>query len=481
MALCGLCLLLRLQSLGTVALLDPSEGRYATIVQEMARSGDFVTPTMIKNGESTPFLGKPPLFFWMATLSAKVFGLGEFALRLPSFLALLGGVVVVGMFASAFLSRGAGLVAAMLLCSSCLTYLFSGACMLDPLLTLFVGVSYLAFARFLMPGPAHVRERWGLLLFVALSCGFLTKGPVAIAIPGIGIGIWLLAFRRLHQVRELPWGKGVLLGLLLTLPWFILAELKNPGFIKYFFVNENALRFLANDYGDRYGSGHAKPYGTVWLMAVGGFFPAVLLLPYLALRAWRAGCLRSSVCPWMWLALLWGIAPAILFTFGKQVSFAYVLPGVPGLAVFTAAWVDALRRRGVIGITDRALVQAGAAVVCLLWLTALVGARQLDERFSSSALVEALSRLSTDGRREVVFVSKVPYSASFYAALPKGKGLQLSLLSPERQEAVLGSNVIIALRGAKQQLPPGAPFLERERVGEWRLMTRNPTPGRNDF
>lgn len=472
------CLLLRLQSLGAVPLLDPSEGRYATIVQEMVQTGDLVTPTMIKDGVRTPFLGKPPLYFWLASLSAKVLGSGEFAVRLPSFLALLGSVAAVILFCRGVFPAGVGMVAAILLCSSCLTFIFSAACMLDPLLTCFVSLSYLAFARFAKSETEKGQQRWGLLVALALGCGFMTKGPVAIALPAIGIGLWIISFRKTSLLRKVPWVKAFILGLLIILPWFIVAELRNPGFIKYFFVNENALRFLASDYGDRYGSGHTKPYGTIWLMLVAGFFPAVLLLLALVVRARRASCVRQSICPWMWFALLWGLSPALLFTFGRQVSFAYVLPGIPGLAIFTAAWLAQLRQRGIAPISDRAVVKTGAAVVLLLWLVTLVGAPYLDRRFSSLQLVQALERLAPSEEPTVLFMKRVPYSASFYAVRPGGTGLSLGLLASDGGD--LPTKGLLVLRGEKQQLPPGAPFVEREQVGEWRIFTSieaPPSPG----
>ena len=67
-----IALLLRFSIAATLPLVEPTEGRYAQISQEMAFSGDWVTPRLLIDGEQVPFLGKPPLFFWSAALSSEI-------------------------------------------------------------------------------------------------------------------------------------------------------------------------------------------------------------------------------------------------------------------------------------------------------------------------------------------------------------------------------------------------------------------------
>src|ERR1700677_1392892 len=78
--------LLRLCTLGTLALTDNTEARYAGISWQMFRSGDWVTPRVYLSGELVPFWAKPPLFFWLTTLSFEACGASEWAARLPNFL-----------------------------------------------------------------------------------------------------------------------------------------------------------------------------------------------------------------------------------------------------------------------------------------------------------------------------------------------------------------------------------------------------------
>ena len=67
-------------------LLDPTEARYASVAQEMVNSGNWLTPMLPLPQGTVPYLGKPPLHFWLTALSYQVFGIEEWTARLTSFL-----------------------------------------------------------------------------------------------------------------------------------------------------------------------------------------------------------------------------------------------------------------------------------------------------------------------------------------------------------------------------------------------------------
>ena len=117
------------------------------------------------------------------------------------------------------------------------------------------------------------RPLGGALLFTALGLGFLTKGPIALVLVGFPICFWMFFAKDYSLFRKVPWFLGALIFFTVTAPWFITAEETNHGFLEYFFVNENFKRFLYKDYGDKYGTGHAYPFGTVWIMFCAGFLP----------------------------------------------------------------------------------------------------------------------------------------------------------------------------------------------------------------
>ena len=83
---------------------------------------------------------------------------------------------------------------------------------------------------------------WRYGFFIGLGIGLLAKGPLALVISGAPIAVWvLLQGKLMFYLRSMPWIRGTLLTLVITLPWYILAELKTPGFINYLIVGEPLL------------------------------------------------------------------------------------------------------------------------------------------------------------------------------------------------------------------------------------------------
>ena len=81
------------------------------------------------------------------------------------------------------------------------------------------------------------------ILYGALGAATLTKGLVGLIVPGIIIVFYLLltnSWRILGKIRLFP---GVVLFLLIVMPWYILAERQNPGYLRYYFLDEHFGRF----------------------------------------------------------------------------------------------------------------------------------------------------------------------------------------------------------------------------------------------
>jgi 4-amino-4-deoxy-L-arabinose transferase-like glycosyltransferase len=330
----------RLAMLGRLALTDNTESRYGGIAWRMLESGDWVTPRMYYDGELVAFSGKPPLEFWLAALSYKLFGVYEWAARLPNFLIGIGMIAATVAFTRQRWGTRTAVLAGIVLSSSISFFLLTGACVLDVPLAGSVTAAMLCFARF-VEGPG-LRRLWGLGFFAALGVGMLAKGPVALVLVGLALGVWIVLFKRWRLIAELPWLLGPLVSLAIAAPWYYLAEKADPGFLQYFFVNEHLLRYVSNEYGDRYGFGRKQPYGMSWLMLLGTLLPWTLLAVGATIRSLRAGklmqVLRSD--PWCTYAVMWGLAPVVFFTFARQMVYTYLLPGLPGLAIAIAVGLD---------------------------------------------------------------------------------------------------------------------------------------------
>ena len=192
--LLGAALLFRLASLGSYPLMDTSEARYGEIARVMLETGDWVTPQEIPG---TPFWAKPPLSTWLSAGSAGLFGVNEFALRLPALLCALGVLALCYSWAEALPKRsGAGPVmhcgplAMALLCTSAGFFVAAGTVMTDPSLALCTTAMLAAFHQAAIRGSRSIWWRYGF--FLAAGLGMLAKGPVILLYVGAPIGLWAL-------------------------------------------------------------------------------------------------------------------------------------------------------------------------------------------------------------------------------------------------------------------------------------------------
>ncbi|WP_076411825.1 glycosyltransferase family 39 protein [Shewanella sp. UCD-KL12] len=335
MAVLSILLLVRLLSLAIYPLMDTTEARYGEMARLMAETGNWLTPLF---NYDVPFWGKPPLHTWMSATGIELFGVSEFAVRFPHWLA---AVVVIGLTAHFAKTLGlSALKVAILLTSTVVFYVSAGAVMTDMALT--VGMT-LAMVGFYLCWQGN--KSWGYLGFVGLAIGLLAKGPVILVLMGLAVALWLVwGFGAIKPWRELvkrvPLVSGLLLMLLCSLPWYLMAEQATPGFLEYFILGEHWLRFVDSGWqGDLYGTAHDEPRGTIWLFFAVAALPWTLFIPRALWRLWRKGQGLDLQTKFF---VSWMISPMILFTFAGNVLPAYVLPGVPAVALLIAhAWAGA--------------------------------------------------------------------------------------------------------------------------------------------
>ncbi|MCP9810252.1 glycosyltransferase family 39 protein [Cyanobium sp. HWJ4-Hawea] len=412
--------MVRLAMLATYPLMDTTEARYADIAQIMADKNDWITPWF---RPGVPFWGKPPLSFWATVISFKLFGANEFTARFPHWiLGIIGGWFVwdLGIRRS---KREA--VIAISLLSGCLIYYFaSGAVMTDMALTLGLVVSMWSFWLSVQSASEYPRSGGVIwLFFVSLGWGLLAKGPLAIVLAFLAIGAWLLFNRSFFPaVVRLPWIRGPLLSLLVAAPWYWAAEAKTPGFLNYFLIGEHINRFLVPGWnGDLYGNAHHHAHGTIWIYLIYMLIPWTILLPlFLFYRNRRLSLpISQHQAPfavagddgWRNYLLCWGLAPAVFFTFSRNIIMPYVLPGIPALALlggyylvrFDPARVDRLLTLGL------RIILIGSLLFMLVFPLTGYG-----ERKSQRSLVNVYSRLSQPGSR-LVYWDQYPFSAGFYS------------------------------------------------------------------
>ena len=349
----------RLVSLGLYPVMDQTEARYAEIARKMAETGDWVTPWF---DHGVPFWGKPPLSFWMSAASFKVMGVSEFAARLPHWLGACAiAWLVWGWLAGR--SRREAVIALALATGSVALFLAAGAVMTDIALGLGTTMAMRGFWLGLQGDPAG-RLREQALFFAGLAIGLLAKGPIAAVLVGLPLAGWTLRFGKLGLVaREFRWVSGLLLTTMLVVPWYVLAELRTPGFLEYFLVGEHWHRFVTPGWQRRpVRQRPCLPRGSIWLFAIASFLPWSVLIPVASLRWRRTAAPAPAVDrPLQLYLLLWALTPCVFFSLAGNILWTYVLPGLPALAMLLALWLARVPQ----GAQVNRLLAGGVAVMVL--------------------------------------------------------------------------------------------------------------------
>ena len=189
----------RLFAMALMPFADTSEPRYAEIARVMASSGDWITPWF---EPGVPFWGKPPLAFWAQALSIRMFGLSEFAVRLPSWLAMLGVLAMVHACGRRLHGEQAARWATLVFATMLLPLASAGAVLTDPFLALGMTLSMVSFVL----APTDPRPLWRYGFFVGLAIGLLAKGPLTLVLVAGALVPWMLWHRNARAcLRALPW------------------------------------------------------------------------------------------------------------------------------------------------------------------------------------------------------------------------------------------------------------------------------------
>lgn len=297
--------------LGAYSLKEPDEGRYAEIPREMVESGNYIVPYL----NYTRYFEKPPLLYWSVALSYKIFGVNEWAFRLPNALFAFFLVLTVYLLGRRWFGPVPAFLASTVLVSSLGFFSMARIVTTDMLLTFWL---FLALACFY----GYYREKRGAFIYVfyiSLSFATLTKGPIALVLIAVSIALFLATERRLPFLRELRWKIGVPLFLIITAPWFVVISLMEKEFFYFFFIDQHLLRFLTSKHK------RTGPFYYFVPVLLGGLLPWSLFLPASVVRFWKRPDLR--------LLFLWGLIVFLFFSFSKSKLPPYILPIFPGLAL----------------------------------------------------------------------------------------------------------------------------------------------------
>ncbi len=190
-----LCALVAVYILGIgIHIMDIDAAQYAEMSREMSITNSYLQVYELGND----YLDKPPFLFWMSALSVKLFGANNLGYRLPSMVFGLLALYSTYKFALVYYKREIALLAVLILASSQAFFLMMHDVRTDTILMCWVIYSIWQLALWFTTGKAkHL-----ILGCIAVGCGMLTKGPIALIVPVVAFGSHFVVTRSLHKLLK---------------------------------------------------------------------------------------------------------------------------------------------------------------------------------------------------------------------------------------------------------------------------------------
>lgn len=379
-----ICSILFVSLIGLRGLCEPDEGRYAEIAREMIETGDYLTPRLnyIKH------FHKPPLAYWLVASSFQIFDLNEFAARLPA--ALLG---ILGVLIVYILSLGIGqtklnaFLNALVLATTMQYFIWTQVLSSDMFFSFFIFLAILG----LWPVITGRQTKIIYLFYLGIALAFLVKGPVAVIIPFLVLLFYALTANDWIVFKKIRFFRGMVLFLVISLPWFIYVCRENPGLFRYFIFYQSLERLMSTSHG------REQDYFYFVLIFLLGALPWIVFLPFSIKRhlSWeqlRKRRLSPDTKPWLFL-LLWLVVPIVFFSFSRSKLPGYILPIYPALAIFVGSY-----------IYEKKLIRvfiAVSLVAAIVYLTGVAVLPQYEEKLEDNLSIRrAAQYIESEGSAE---------------------------------------------------------------------------------
>jgi 4-amino-4-deoxy-L-arabinose transferase-like glycosyltransferase len=305
-----------------VPITDPVEANYALTAKEMVNSSNWLSPQIY----GQVWFDKPIMFYWLTALCFKVFGVSDFAARLMPALFAGCGVVLMYWFLQKAASQSAALLSVLVLATSLEYVLLAKFVITDMVLFVFNSAAlvffYLGYIR------AGATTRWYLPMYLGMALAVLTKGPVGILLPGLVILAFLGLRRNLSECKSMYLPVGLLLFLLVALPWYAAMYYEHGAkFLDTFLGVHNYLRATVSE--------HPKDnvfyyYALVFLLG---------MLPWAPLTAKSIFCRRNQFGLFL---LIWTGVYFIFYSLMATKYLTYTFPALFPLAASTGIYLDEL-------------------------------------------------------------------------------------------------------------------------------------------
>jgi len=319
-------------------LLDDADARHAEAAKEMLERHDFVTMYV----DGVRYLDKAPLPYWLNAASHALFGINEFAVRLPMSLAALALFLSIFFLGRDLAGGKAGLLAALILATAVGPYIYTRFFIPDIMVCLWLTLTVHLFVRTLEEKPARLLC-WAIGGVTSLNV--LTKGLIGLVFPTLIFAGYLLLVGNLKHLLKLRLVSTFLVFLAIAAPWHVLASLQNPaqgqakGFFWFYFINEQINRYLNTRVPRDYDKVPLLLFWGLILVWMIPWTPFVTQSFRLVPRFWRfrerSTWTREQKA--VLLLLTWALAILVFFSFSTRQEY-YVLPSLPALALLTGIW-----------------------------------------------------------------------------------------------------------------------------------------------
>lgn len=335
-------------NLGALGLVGPDEPRYAWIARDMQETGDWITPRLY----GKPWFEKPPLYYWIAALSFKLFGISETSARLPSAISALLATLALAWLALRIFGAETARWLLLLLPTTVGMIGFSHAAATDMPFAAMLIIAMVFAANLLSlvpaaPAPSQTPTATfgrfrsftsltsstsftSFLFGVFLGLATLAKGPAALILSGGAVLLWALFTKRWRDAFRCFHPIAIASFCLTALPWYILCARRNPDFFRVFIIEHNFNRFLTPQFQ------HIQPiwyYVPISLLAIFPwiFFHALAKLQFLTNWKQRRPESHSQAFLLAWAGFIF-----LFFTLAKSKLPGYILPAIPPLVLLMA-------------------------------------------------------------------------------------------------------------------------------------------------
>lgn len=308
-----------------ISIFSLDEAKNASCAREMLERGDLIVPTF--NYELRT--DKPPLHYYFMMIAYKLFGVNEFSARFFSSLFGSFTVLVTFLFAKRVFDEKIALLSYLVLLSS-LHFVFQfHMAVPDPFLIFFITSAVFSFYIFYKEG----KKIFLWLFYICLGFGILSKGLVAIVLPTFTVLVFLALRRELGFLKSMSISKGLLITILISLPWYIAVGIKTDWiWVKEFLLKHNISRFSDSM------EGHGGIFLITFLFVIIGMLPFSIFLPQTVKEV-----LKNKTNPAVLFLSLFVFIYTLFFSISKTKLPNYTVVVYPSLAVLIGITLTKLK------------------------------------------------------------------------------------------------------------------------------------------